>query len=139
MSPLGHIDGMRDMIGRLASSMTGTDVDVERRLRAERASTVEQIAALRRDFAGVVAASESSNADDEHDPEGATIAFERQQLAALLEQARARLSNLDLALEHLAAGTYGRCESCGGEIGAERLAARPAARTCISCASGRSR
>ena len=32
----------------------------------------------------MVEASESSNADDEHDPEGSTIAFERQQAAALL-------------------------------------------------------
>ena len=46
-------------------------------LAAERARTEDRLAALRADFAGIVAASESSNADDEHDPEGATIAFER--------------------------------------------------------------
>ena len=105
------------------------------RLLAERTATQEQIAAFERDFAGVVAASEASNADDEHDPEGATIAFERAQLAALLDQARARLADLDTALERVDAGSYGRCERCGGAIGAERLEARPAARTCISCAT----
>ena len=31
-------------------------------------------------------------------------------------------------------GAYGRCETCGAEIGSERLAARPSARTCITCA-----
>jgi DnaK suppressor protein len=82
----------------------------------------------------VVAASRSSNADDEHDPEGATIAFERQQLAALLDQARRRLADVEAALERRAAGGYGICESCGRPIAPERLAARPAARTCIDCA-----
>jgi len=50
------------------------------------ADNAEQLAALERQHAEVVAASLDSNADDEHDPEGATIAFERQQLAALRAQ-----------------------------------------------------
>jgi len=31
-------------------------------------------------------------------------------------------------------GVYGICETCGRPIAPERLAARPAARTCIDCA-----
>ncbi len=81
-----------------------------------------------------MAASRSSNADDEHDPEGATIAFERQQVAALLDQTRRRLADVEAALERRAAGSYGLCETCGRPIAPERLAARPAARTCIDCA-----
>ncbi len=104
-------------------------------LLAERAATLAQIAALTQEFDGVVAASRSSNADDEHDPEGATIAFERQQVAALLEAARRRLADVEAALGRRAAGGYGVCEVCGGSIPAERLAARPSARTCVSCAS----
>jgi DnaK suppressor protein len=100
----------------------------------ERAAVLAQIAALTREFDEVVAASRSSNADDEHDPEGATIAFERQQVAALLEQARRRLADVEVAIRAVEAGVYGICESCGGPIAAERLAARPAARTCIACA-----
>ena len=99
-----------------------------------RADTLAQLDALTREFDEVVAASRSSNADDEHDPEGATIAFERQQVAALIEQAHARLVDVDAALARAAAGGYGSCESCGGPVGAERLAARPHARTCIGCA-----
>ena len=99
-----------------------------------RAETLAQIEALTREFEQVVAASESSNADDEHDPEGATIAFERQQVAALLDQARRRLADVEAALARRAAGGYGICETCGRPIAAERLAARPAARTCIDCA-----
>jgi DnaK suppressor protein len=104
------------------------------RLSAERDEAAGTLAALRRDFAAMVAASEDSNADDEHDPEGATIGFERAQLAATMELTRGRIEDLDRALAAVAEGSYGRCERCGAAIGAERLAARPAARTCISCA-----
>ena len=103
-------------------------------LLAERAAVLAQIEALTREFDEIVAASRSSNADDEHDPEGATIAFERQQVVALLEQARQRLADVEAALAHREAGDYGVCETCGRPIAAERLAARPAARTCIDCA-----
>jgi DnaK suppressor protein len=103
-------------------------------LLAERAAALAQIAALTREFDEVVAASRASNADDEHDPEGATIAFERQQVLALLEQAQRRLADVDAALARREAGGYGICENCGRPIGVERLAARPAARTCIDCA-----
>jgi len=99
-----------------------------------RADTLAQLDALTREFDEVVAASRSSNADDEHDPEGATIAFERQQVAALIAQAQQRLADVDAALARAAVGGYGTCETCGGPIGAERLAARPQARSCIGCA-----
>ena len=103
-------------------------------LGAERAAAQAQIEALTREFDEVVAASRSSNADDEHDPEGATIAFERQQVVALLEQARQRLADVEAAVRNLEAGIYGICETCGRPIAPERLAARPSARTCIDCA-----
>lgn len=73
---------------------------------------------------------------DEHDPEGATIAFERSQLDALVQQARARLGEIDAALERVGHGTYGACEGCGRAIAAARLEARPTARLCIECAAG---
>jgi RNA polymerase-binding transcription factor DksA len=82
-----------------------------------------------------VAASADSNADDEHDPEGSTIAFERSQVGALINQARRHLAELDAAEERLRAGSYGCCESCGRPIPAARLEARPVARTCVSCAA----
>jgi RNA polymerase-binding protein DksA len=100
----------------------------------ERAAALASIEALTREFDGVVAASRASNADDEHDPEGATIAFERQQVVALLEQARRRLADVEAALARRDAGDYGTCQACGRPIAAERLAARPAAGTCIDCA-----
>src|SRR3954454_1108423 len=54
----------------------------------------------------------AANADDEHDPEGSTIAFERAQVAALLAQAEGHLKESTDALRRLDAGTYGHCEFC---------------------------
>ena len=103
-------------------------------LDAERTSTVLRLAALSDDHAGIIDASRDTNADDEHDPEGATIAFERSQVDALVRQARHRLAEVDAALERVAAGTYGVCERCGEPIAPARLEARPTARTCVACA-----
>jgi len=103
-------------------------------LEAERAEVEERIAVLSSDVARIVAAREQSNVDDEHDPEGATIAFERSQADALLQQARRHLADVDAALARLDAGTHGRCEGCGQPIPAERLAVRPRATRCVGCA-----
>ena len=104
-------------------------------LAADRESTLARLGDLEADVALIVEASEGSNADDEHDPEGATIAFERAQVGALAAQARAHLDDVAVALARLDAGTYDACERCAGPIGEARLTARPVARTCIACAS----
>ena len=108
--------------------------DTRARLVAERRAAVDRLAGLDREFEGIVEAAGSANTDDEHDPEGATIAFERQHVAALLSQAREQLSQLDAALQRLDDGGYGLCGQCGRPIAAARLEARPAAETCITCA-----
>ena len=118
--------------GRLTAAQAAA---IRRALEAGRAGTLDQIESLRRDFDGIVASAALTGADDEHDPEGATIAFERAQLSALLEQAQGRLAELDQALARLAGGSYGSCERCGQPVAPARLAARPAARTCIACAA----
>ncbi|MFE9313314.1 TraR/DksA family transcriptional regulator [Streptomyces sp. NPDC006706] len=105
-------------------------------LAAERAGTSVQIAALSRDFDGIVEANALVATDDEHDPEGSSTAFERAHVAAMLAQARDHLADLDRALERLEVGDYGRCEGCGEPIPTQRLEVRPAARTCVRCAAG---
>lgn len=106
------------------------------RLREERAALEGRIAQRTGEMTALFAASRDSNADDEHDPEGQTIAFERAQHAAMTEQARAHLEEVDAALARAAAGTYGVCEVCGRPIDPARLDARPTARTCVQHASG---
>ena len=104
-------------------------------LLAERVRAGQRVAALEREFAGLAEAASAGGTDDEHDPEGATLAFERQHTAALLDSAREQVTAIDAALGRLEAGRYGRCERCGQPIGEARLAARPAAVTCVRCAA----
>ena len=104
------------------------------RLEDERRRTTERLAGLRGDYRGFVDASRDTNADDDHDPEGATIAFEREQVAALVRQAEQHLADVEAALERVADGTYGTCAVCGRPIPDGRLEARPTARTCVGCA-----
>lgn len=108
------------------------DPDPRRLLEAVRTEVLERLAALRSDVAGVKAASRDTNADDEHDPEGATIAFERSQLQALERAARTHLEEVDAALARVAAGSWGRCVVCGEPIAPARLMARPTARACVA-------
>jgi len=109
------------------------------RLNTDRDQVLGRVAELEREFGAIVASASEGSAggDDEHDPEGATIAFERQHVAALIDQARTHLTAIDAALRKVASGTYEICDICGGPIGAERLAARPASLTCVRCAGKR--
>ncbi|MCU1400469.1 MAG: hypothetical protein JWN62_3578 [Acidimicrobiales bacterium] len=100
----------------------------------EAARSSEQAAALSASFEAIVGAAELVNTDDEHDPEGTTIAFERAQITALHRQALADVESIGHALDRLDAGTYGACETCGQPIGIDRLTALPASIHCVSCA-----
>jgi RNA polymerase-binding protein DksA len=113
--------------------MVAMDATVRTELRRRREQAATEASALEADLHAVFEASRESNADDEHDPEGSTIAYERAQLTAVLDATRRRLTDLDEALTRLDAGTYGVCERCGRPIPAERLQARPSARTCVTC------
>ena len=104
---------------------------------ADRDRTRRRLAGLRADYAEVVAASRDTNADDEHDPEGHTIAFERSQTGALVRQAERHLGETEAALARVDAGTYGTCAVCGDPVAPARLEARPTATACVSCAGRR--
>ncbi len=114
-------------------ALNGGMTDPATRLAARRAETVELVAALSRRLDGIIASAAYSTNDDEHDPEGVTVAFERAQVAGLLTQTRDELAALDDAARRLDEGTYGACTRCGAPIGAGRLEALPATTTCITC------
>jgi DnaK suppressor protein len=109
------------------------------RLAADRDETLGRLAQLERDFAAIVTSTSEGSAggDDEHDPEGATVAFERQHIAALAAQAREHLAAIEAALAKIDSGIYEICDMCGEPIGEERLAARPASLICVRCAAAR--
>ncbi|MET4637949.1 DnaK suppressor protein [Mycetocola sp. 2940] len=72
--------------------------------------------------------------DDEHDPEGPTIASEWSRLTGLQEEAARQLTVLDKALARVDDRSFGICARCGNPIGRARLDARPSAELCIDCA-----
>jgi DnaK suppressor protein len=111
--------------------------DTRAALAAAQERALARLASLEREFGGIVDTARDVGADDEHDPEGATLAFERQHVAALADAAREDLAEIQAALTRLADGSYGGCQVCGARISAERLAARPMARTCVGCARPR--
>ncbi len=53
----------------------------------------------------------------------------------LRERERVLLQKIDASLAKIEAGTFGRCISCGEDIGLKRLRARPVADLCIDCKS----
>ncbi|HMC68227.1 MAG TPA: conjugal transfer protein TraR, partial [Mycobacteriales bacterium] len=58
------------------------------------------------DVDAVIEAASDVATDDEHDPEGPTIAFERARVGALLEQAHVHLNDIDDALRRIDEGSY---------------------------------
>ncbi|MHB1139629.1 MAG: TraR/DksA family transcriptional regulator [Microthrixaceae bacterium] len=110
------------------------DEAMRRTLQRELRAVERRIQELTEGFDEIVAGSELVNTDDEHDPEGATIAFERAQVAALRDHALHRRDEIQQALQSLATGDYGRCDDCGEAISAERLEALPGTTRCRDCA-----
>jgi DnaK suppressor protein len=108
--------------------------DSRSRLNELRAETIRRAASLASSFDDIVEAASDVATDDEHDPEGHTIAWERQQIAGLLDETKLTLADIDAAELRLADGQYGTCAICSREITAERLEALPATPTCVSCA-----
>jgi DnaK suppressor protein len=103
----------------------------EARLRALRSETEAEVRAADERIDAMTAARADANTDDEHDPEGATIGFERSQADALRGSLHRRLAQVDAALARVAAGTYGVCAVCGDPIAPARLEARPTTDRCI--------
>ena len=82
-------------------------------LEEERDRKLALLPALRADIASANSARQDSNVDDEHDPEGSTIAFELSQASALLKQSSAGLDQVDAALARIPAGTDVTGGGCG--------------------------
>lgn len=98
-------------------------------LQSEHDKLVEQIQALD--------SSEGDLSFDDNFADSSQVAAERGEidvLAGTLNEAR---RDIEDALAKFDAGTFGRCETCESEIGADRLEAMPAARLCMACASTR--
>jgi DnaK suppressor protein len=101
---------------------------------ARRAEQRTRLAWMAAEFDEVASSAADANGDDEHDPEGSTVAFERARISALVAAARVMVDRLDAAVERIDHGTYGWCTRCGAAIDPERLAALAEGDTCLACA-----
>lgn len=63
----------------------------------------------------------------------ATAVADQNFLLRIKEREQKLLKKIDEALERIASGAFGICESCGAEISAKRLLARPVTTLCIEC------
>ena len=63
----------------------------------------------------------------------ATAEADQYFLLRLREREQKLLKKIDEALERIANGTFGICESCGEDIAYKRLKARPVTTLCIDC------
>ena len=102
----------------------------------ERARTEAGIASLEHELRSVVESADTTNIDDEHDPEGATIAFERARIQALIDHGRRHLDEVDAAGARVGGGGDARCRVCGVIVPAERLAAVPGTDAASTAPSG---
>ena len=99
---------------------------LETRWRA-RLQEVTELALAYHDAAATVAAGPDPGGSNE---DGLRL----QRLLRRTVASRRALADTEEALARLSAGTYGRCETCAGAIGAQRLAVTPETRYCARCA-----
>lgn len=111
-----------------------TDPALLAALRARRAETDARLRRLDEDERMLLRDRADGTADDEHDPEGATLSGEWSTVDALRRATRTERDELDAALVRAQAGTYGVCVECGRRIPRARLLARPMAERCVDCA-----
>jgi DnaK suppressor protein len=99
-----------------------------KRLKAERAKVIEELESLR---------SRLESKGDYGLGEGDPMIYQWELNLVLLERAEQHLAEIDEALEQLAMGIYGSCESCGNPIEPERLAVLSHTTVCSKCAQRR--
>lgn len=76
----------------------------------------------------------TADAEEVPDPnDRGTVESERNWALRLGDRDRRLAVKIEEALERIARGTFGICESCGRPIAAARLKARPTATYCIDC------
>jgi DnaK suppressor protein len=107
--------------------------EVERVLRAERASLEEELASLTtvtRDPSATIGFGKRVG-------EGTSEAIGRIERVGQADALAAKLADVDRALAKLEDGTYGVCDRCGAAITPERLDAIPWTALCVRCARER--
>jgi RNA polymerase-binding transcription factor DksA len=126
-APPGELAVREDESPWTAAELAEVQAELESdvgRLRAE-------ITVAEHDLAGLMRDAGDGAGDDQAD--AGTATFEREQEISLANNSREMLDQSEHALERIALGTYGVCESCANPVGKLRLQAFPRATLCRSC------
>jgi len=78
--------------------------------------------------------SASDRSPDPGNAEAGSMKFEYEKELSIEQNTINLLGKVDHALERVAAGQYGVCESCGNSIPVERLDVLPYTTLCVTCA-----
>ena len=108
--------------------------EIRTALEAERDRLAHEIEDMERD-SSTSSLSESSGELNyrDHMADQGTATFGKELDMELEGAVRELHTSVQGALDRIEAGTFGTCVRCGGEIGADRLRAMPAAGLCIVC------
>ena len=112
-------------------------LDIDRavsELKDERAKLIHQLSEL-----GATPNGELTGEVDYGDgfADAAAATAERSEVLGIVDNLKTLVEDIDAALDKADDGTYGVCESCGKQIGADRMEYRPTSRRCIDCKTNR--
>src|SRR3954452_7448359 len=98
---------------------------------AAKAALESERTALLSQLAEFGAGGDTSLTFDENFADSGQVAAEQGETRVLAASLQDQLADVEHALEKIDDGSYGRCETCGEDIGDARLEAMPASRHCI--------
>ena len=106
--------------------------DLRANLEAERDSLSEELAEHGKSVGGDWQGSSVSKVEESDPNDAAGNIEELATNVPLVEELEKRRREIDKALEKMDKSTYGVCDVCKAEIPIDRLAANPAAATCVA-------
>ncbi len=116
------------------SAVIATKEMLRKRLEEERARLLSELSQLSIGGSGATEDMIGEHAGyGNHLADDATEIFEQERNLALRRNLQNLLAMTEHALHKFDAGTYGRCDECGGSIDPARLEALPWASLCIRC------
>ena len=120
------------MVAQNESPWTPSELaEVAAELRADVERLEGEVAHFEHDFTDLIRGGGDGAGDDQADVGSMNV--ERDHELALADNSREMLEQSRHALERIADGTYGICESCGKAVGKLRLQAFPRATLCMAC------
>src|SRR5437763_6014850 len=105
---------------------------LKKRLKEDKQSIKDQLKVNKNLEMSMLEAVDELSAYDNHPADLGTELFDRERDFALQEHKNKDLEKINIALEAIEKGTYGKCQVCGDEIPIERLDVLPSTLHCVN-------